>query len=177
MQETEVKLRVASAEAARAALGRLGATRVRERHFEANVLYDDAAGSLRTRGCLLRLRRTEGLATLTYKGARRILEGVKSRVERETQVENADSLQAILEALGLGPIFRYEKYRETFEWRGAEIVVDETPIGTFLEIEGDLPGVHATAAALGYGPRDYVSDSYAALFFASGGTGDMVFPK
>lgn len=177
MQETEVKLRISGPDEARESLERLGAARVRERHFEDNLLYDDAAGSLRARGCLLRLRRTEGIATLTYKGPRRIVEGAKAREERETQVLDADALHAILAAVGLTRIFRYQKYRETFEWRGAEIVIDETPIGTFLEIEGDLESIHAAAEALGYGPKDYVSDSYAGLFFASGGRGDMVFPK
>jgi adenylate cyclase class 2 len=177
VEETEIKLRLAGPEAARAAVERLGAMRGRERHFEDNVLYDDAAASLRAGGSLLRLRRTHGVATLTYKGPRRIVEGVKVREERETRVEDPDALDAILRATGLRPTFRYQKYRETFAWRDLEIVIDETPIGTFLEIEGDLAGIHTAAAALGFGAQDYVSDSYAALFFASGGTGDMVFPR
>jgi hypothetical protein len=57
-----------------------------------------------------------------------------------------------------------------------EVVVDETPIGAFLEIEGEVEAIHAAAAALGFGPADYIRDSYAALFAASGGTGDMLFP-
>ena len=57
-RETEVKLRVASAEAARERLRRAGAELVRERHFEDNVLFDDKAGSLRASGTVLRLRRT-----------------------------------------------------------------------------------------------------------------------
>ncbi len=54
-------------------------------------------------------------------------------------------------------------------------MLDETPIGIFLEIEGDAAGIHAAATALGFGPEDYLTDSYAALFRASGGTGDMLF--
>lgn len=176
MDETEVKLRVSSPEQAREALGRLGAARVRDRHFEDNLIFDDATGSLRARGCLVRLRRTEGHATLTYKGQRRIVEGVRVREERETRVDDADVLQGVFETAGLKPTFRYQKYRETYEWRGVEIVVDETPIGTFFEVEGEVEKIHAAAAALGYTPADYVADSYAALFFASGRTGDMVFP-
>lgn len=113
---------------------------------------------------------------VTFKGPRRIVEGIKSRPETESTVSDPDALQAILGALGLRSVFRYQKYRETFEWKDVEIVVDETPIGTFLEVEGSLDGIHEAAAALGYGPADYLTDSYASLFFASGGTGDMVFP-
>ena len=54
-------------------------------------------------------------------------------------------------------------------------MIDETPIGTFLEIEGPVSAIHEAARALGRGPADYIADSYAALFFASGGTGDMIF--
>ena len=46
----------------------------------------------------------------------------------------------------------------------------------FLEIEGDPAGIHAAASALGFGPGDYVTDSYVGLFLAAGGQGDMVFP-
>ena len=54
-------------------------------------------------------------------------------------------------------------------------MIDETPIGTYLEIEGPVDVIHEAARALGRGPADYIGDSYAALFLASGGIGDMVF--
>lgn len=168
---------MAGPEAARAALGRLGARIVRSRHFEDNLLLDDEVGSLRKTGSVLRLRRTPEGGTLTYKGARRLEQGIKSREEIETPVGDADALQAMLARLGLRQVFRYQKYRETYEWEGQEIVVDETPIGTFLEIEGDVEGIHRTASALGYGREAYLAESYVALFSAAGGRGDMVFPE
>lgn len=173
--ESEIKLRVNGPEEARAALRGIGAARVRERELEDNVLFDGPDAALLAAGKLLRLRRTGGTAVLTYKGPRRLEQGIRSRPEVETSVGDADAARTILEALGLRPVFRYQKYRETYAWKDVEIVVDETPIGTFLEIEGPLEGIHAAAAALGYGRDDYVTDSYAGLFFASGGTGDMVF--
>jgi adenylate cyclase class 2 len=173
--ESEIKLRVGRPDEARALLARLGADKVRDRHLEDNVLFDDAASTLAAAGCLLRVRRTEAGGVLTYKGPRRDREGVKSRREVETTVGDADALQAIVEALGFRPAFRYQKYRAVYRWRDVEIVVDETPIGCFLEIEGALPGIHAAAAALGYAPADYIRDSYVALFAAAGGRGDMVF--
>ena len=177
MTETEVKLRVDGPDAARAAVARLGAALARPRHFEDNVLLDDARGSLRAAGSILRLRRTPTAGLLTFKGPRHLEEGVKSREEVEAPVEDADALQLVLEQLGFRPVFRYQKYRETYTWRGQEIVIDETPIGTFLEIEGDVAGIDAAAAGLGYGRSDYITDSYVVLFFAGGGRGDMVFSK
>jgi len=175
-RETEVKIRVASAEAAREKLQGLGAQVVRERHFEDNVLFDDEGGTLRASGTVLRLRQTHHSAVLTFKGPREIEGGVKSREERETAVDSPEQVRAILRNLGYRPLFRYQKFRETWTHRGQEIEVDETPIGAFLEIEGDLDGIHAVAADLGFSPSDYVTESYVGLFFAGGGQGDMVFP-
>jgi adenylate cyclase class 2 len=176
--ETEIKLRMSGPGPAREAVARLGANLVRPRHFEDNVLLDDERSTLVASGRTLRLRRTEDGATLTFKGPRAQREGVRSRPEIEVEMAAADSdaLEAILRGAGFRPVFRYQKYRETYSLGGVEIVVDETPIGTFLEIEGPPVEIHAAAAALGMGPRDYIADSYAALFFASGGKGDMVFP-
>jgi adenylate cyclase class 2 len=173
--EREIKLRTEGAEAARDALVRLRARLVRARHFEDNVLLDDEAGRLRAAGQLLRIRRTPDGGRLTYKGPRVDSGEVKAREEIEVTVGEPDILQSLLAGLGLRPVFRYQKYRETYAWEGVEIVVDETPVGTFLEIEGPVESIHAAAAALGYRRADYVTDSYAGLFFAAGGTGDMVF--
>ncbi len=174
--ESEIKLPVDGPESARAAVAGLGAVRTRARHFEDNVLYDDARGSLSASGRVLRLRRAEGKAIVTAKGPRQDrADGVKSRTEREVEVADADACDAILGELGYRRVFRYQKYREAWSWRDVEIVVDETPIGTFLEIEGPVATIHEAARALGRRPEDYVGDSYPALFAAAGGTGDMVF--
>ena len=177
--ETEIKLRMPGPGPARDAVTRLGAALARPRHLEDNLLLDDDRSTLVESGRTLRLRRTPEAAVLTFKGPRRDRDGVRSRPEVEVEVKpsEADALEAILRAVGFVPVFRYQKYRETYRLGDLEIVVDETPIGTFLEIEGPPERIHAAAAALGKGPGDYITDSYAGLFFASGGKGDMVFPS
>jgi adenylate cyclase, class 2 len=176
-RETEVKLRVRDLGVVREQLRRAGAELVRARHFEDNLLFDDAARSLRSQGCVLRLRRTPDGGLLTFKGPRRVEAGVKSREERETPVVEPSALDEILRRLGFEPVFRYQKYRESYRHRGQSVEVDETPIGVFLEIEGDLEGIASVASELGYTPADYVGESYVGLFFAAGGEGDMVFEK
>lgn len=175
--ESEIKLRMRGPAPAREALARLGARLVRPRHLEDNTLLDDAGRSLLGSGRLLRLRRTEAGGVLTFKGPRRIEEGIRSREEIEVAAEQPDVLLALFAGLGLEPVFRYQKYRETYAWNDVEIVLDETPIGTFLEIEGPLAGIHKAAAALERGPQDYITSSYAGLFLAAGGSGDMLFDK
>jgi adenylate cyclase class 2 len=176
-RETEVKLRVRDLAAVRETLKRAGAELVRARHLEDNVLFDDPLGSLQSQGCVLRLRRTPDGGLLTFKGPRRVAAGVKSREELQTAVADPDALDGILTRLGYRPIFRYQKYRESFRHRSQSVEVDETPIGAFVEIEGDLEGIALVAAELGYAPADYVGDSYVGLFFAAGGEGDMLFEE
>jgi len=173
--ESEIKLRVDSAEAVRGLLSGIGAALVRPRYFEDNQLFDDAASSLASGGSILRLRRTPEGGVLTYKAPQAGPEGIKSRHEIELAVPDPSALEAILLTLGYRKAFRYQKYRETFGWDGVEIVVDETPIGTFMEIEGDVENIHAAAEALGFARSDYIAESYVGLFSNSGGQGDMVF--
>jgi adenylate cyclase, class 2 len=175
LTETEIKLRAESPEAARQALTAIGAVLESVRHLEDNLVFDDDRSSLRERGGLLRLRETPHENVLTYKGPANTSDGVRHRTELEVIVSDAGITRRMLEGLGFRVRFRYQKYREAYAWKDLEIVVDETPFGTFFELEGEPRSIHDAAAALGYGRDDYITDSYAALFFASGGVGDMVF--
>ena len=58
MTEIEVKIRIQDPKAVREKLLGLGAAVSRERHREANALYDNAAGDLRAGRRALRLRAT-----------------------------------------------------------------------------------------------------------------------
>ena len=112
---------------------------------------------------------------ITFKGPKRVVCGVKSRLEIEFDASEAGAAGELFSRLGYHPIFRYQKYREVYAHGRVEIMLDETPIGTFLEIEGRLSEIRRAATSLGYGIEDYISESYADLFFASGGVGHMVF--
>jgi adenylate cyclase class 2 len=82
----------------------------------------------------------------------------------ETVVSDGLMLLHVLEELGFRVWFRYEKYREEFAHENVTIAIDETPVGTFVEIEGSESGIHETAAALARKPGDYVTDSYRGLY-------------
>ena len=51
----------------------------------------------------------------------------------------ARQMDLILRALGYAPSFRYEKFRAEWTDGKGQVVVDETPIGNFCEIEGPAP--------------------------------------
>jgi adenylate cyclase class 2 len=163
--EREIKLRFESAEEARERIlsPGLGATPLRGRRLQEDCLLDMPGDELLHRRCVLRVRSEGGKSVLTFKGP--VQPGpVKIREEHETIVADGDALLTILHELGLHIWFRYEKYREEFAAEDVIIAIDETPVGTFVEIEGGEEHIHRTAAALGKTRDDYITDSYRTIF-------------
>jgi adenylate cyclase class 2 len=165
-REVEIKLAVPRVEAARTLLRREGFRVIRKRVFEANTVFDTADGFLRKSGCLLRIRTAGKLVTLTYKGVAK-LGRHKSREEIETGVTSEAAAAAVFKRLGYLPLFRYEKYRTEFHQHsgGGIAMLDETPIGVYLELEGTPRWIDATARRLGFKRSDYITDSYGRLYF------------
>ena len=162
--EVEIKLPASDLDGLRVRLGEGGARLLAERHFESNDLYDDTDGSVAARGCVLRLRRTPAGATLTFKGPARFAGGVKTREERETAVSDPESLDRILNGLGYRPRFRYEKHREEWTLDRCVVALDETPIGGFVEIEGEPTAIRGVRPRLELDPADALPYSYADLY-------------
>lgn len=163
MLEREIKLRFESVEAARAAVARTGATPIRGRRLQEDSLLDTADDSLRRRRCVLRVRMESGKSFLTFKGPVQPAMA-KLREELETVIGDGLLLLRVLEELGFRVWFRYQKYREEFARDGVIIAIDETPVGTFVEIEGGDRGIAEVSDALGRGPDDYLLISYRSLF-------------
>jgi adenylate cyclase, class 2 len=177
--EREIKLRFDSAEAARAAVLRAGAMPLHSRRLQEDCLLDTVDEGLHSRRCVLRVRIESGKSLLTFKGP--VQPSVmKLREELETVVGDGPLLLRLLEQLGFRIWFRYQKYREEFALDDVIVAVDETPVGTFVEIEGGDRGIGQTAGALGRGPADYLVDSYRRLYIVHCDArgvppGDMLF--
>lgn len=184
MVETEIKLRVDDRAAMRRRLRRLGFRPLGPRLLERNLVFDTAQHTLRNAQQLLRLRSKGGKWWLTWKGQPRPDTGYKVRQEIETELAEGDPLQEILTHLGFQVAFRYEKYRTEFRQpdRSGTLVLDETPMGDFVELEGPPRWIDRVAAELGFGSQDYILASYATLhadWCARRGVpaGDMAFEK
>lgn len=164
-REVEIKLAVQDAAAAREMLLRAGFAEVEPRSFEANEVYDTPTFELRRASCLLRLREFCGRSILTYKGPPE--PGAHHRrMELETEVGDSSALRAILSELGYEVMFRYEKFRATYGRAGepGHALIDETPIGVYLELEGTPDWIDSTASSLGFGAGAYIRDSYGTLY-------------
>jgi adenylate cyclase, class 2 len=161
--EREIKLRFEDVDTARAAILRTGATAIRGRRLQEDCLLDTHDDQLRERRCVLRVRVESGRSLLTFKGPVQPAMA-KVREELETVVGDGSLVVHMLEQLGFRVWFRYEKYREEFAIDDVIVALDETPVGTFVEIEGGDRGIADTAEALGRGRDDYLLDSYLRLY-------------
>jgi adenylate cyclase class 2 len=152
-----------------------GAVPLRPRRLQRDALFDADDGTLKQRGCALRVRTDGDLTILTFKGTPQ--PGLmKTREEHETAVADPIALAHLLEGLGFQVWFRYEKFREEFVAPDVVIAVDETPVGTYVEIEGEEHAIIATASALGRTEADFIRQSYRALFIAASAAGEIVGP-
>lgn len=163
-KEVEIKFRVGDRKAMSRALRLTGFRQVTPSTREMNSLYDLPGQQLRGRGELLRLRKYGEAWVLTHKSKGKSGRH-KVRTELETRVESGREMDAILRALGYAPTFRYEKNRSEWSDGIGHAVIDETPIGIFAELEGPARWIERTARALGIAAGDYITQTYADLFF------------
>lgn len=177
--EYEVKLR-GERDALLAALAGAGARASGPRMLEDDYVLDTPDRRILHEGGLLRLRRRDDGFLLTWKGRSDAHGEVKAMNEVETAVTDGEAARALLERLGYGVTLRYQKYRTPFccPAPGCEalaLTLDETPLGCFIEIEGDPEAIHRCAAELGFSRADYETRSYLEIHRAENGDGDMVF--
>jgi predicted adenylyl cyclase CyaB len=144
-------------------------TLIKPRHFEDNWLLDTADRSLFNQGAALRVRKANGRGLVTYKGE--VEEGahslLKIREEIESDTSDPDRLIVLFERIGFHRAFRYQKYRTGYSLAldACELAVefDETPIGNFIEIEGDEPEVLRVLEGAGFTTSEIIRESYPEL--------------
>ena len=188
-RETEIKLKVEDVKTFERKLKKLGAKTVGAgdgRVHEFNTIFDTPDGGLAKHGQLLRIRTETAGGKGKAGGAKRIVltfkqptvrgvseEGARFKVREETETELTDSiaLTKIFEGLGMRGLFSYEKYRTTWKLGAKEkwakdllIEVDETPVGTYVELEGPPETIDRAAEAFGFARKDYLVKNYLTLY-------------
>ena len=79
-------------------------------------------------------------------------------------VEDCDALAQIFNQLGYNPVFRYEKFRTEWELADGHLVLDETPIGVWAELEGVPEWIESMLSQLGIASELCSTESYGKLF-------------
>lgn len=196
MRETEVKIKVTDGVSVYSRITGFAEGIVPLVLFEDDTLYDFPDIRLFKAGSIFRLRRSSAAVRdeagkytakpdpekykLTWKGPSDTSRGYKEVEELEFDVSEPAAMSGMLRSFGLTPLFRYQKYRSVFELRGVKIIYDETPMGLFLEIEGEADKIDETAGGLGFARPDFISLDYYSLWRAycrenNMPEGDMLF--
>jgi adenylate cyclase class 2 len=172
--EIELKFPVADPQALQSRLPNLGFHLVTPRTYEHNTLFDTPTRDLRAKRQILRLREYGGVHTLTHKriddSASSDISRYKIRIETETTVSDPHALAEIFRQIGYTPAFIYEKYRTEYSIFDAatnttpHLVLDETPIGTYVELEGPTDWIDRTLTQLNVDLSTCITDSYGKLF-------------
>jgi adenylate cyclase, class 2 len=169
-EEIEIKLKVLNRRDLKKRVKALGFSESAPRVYERNVLYDFPDRSLTKRRCALRLRSAGGRHWVTFKSKPSGSEKYKIREEIETGVGDGQQLSRILQALGLRPVFSYDKHRTTYITRSAParrkqptLAFDETSAGDYIELEGPQGWIDRVASQLGFDESQYITTSYVSL--------------
>lgn len=165
--EIELKFPVADVRRLRASALALGFEVLTERTFESNTLYDSTDRALRVKKQILRLRNYGGICTLTHKRKADMNDTdvhYKTRIETESEVQDCEAMAEVFAQLGYLPVFKYEKFRTELAHNGGKLVLDETPIGIWAELEGEPAWIDSMLASLGIAESDCITDSYGKLF-------------
>lgn len=164
-QETEVKFSVPALDAVAARLAEAGAELAVPRVYERNIRYENAQKTLKAQGIVVRLRQDQR-ARLTYKEPPQPGgdEDIPSRFEAEVEVSDFDTMALILQKLGYSPAMTYEKFRTTYRLHDTEVVLDEMPYGSFVEIEGVPDAIRRVIPLLGLENARRHKSNYVQLF-------------
>lgn len=162
-QEIEVKFLIKDYERLMHKIQNLGLICARPRTHELNLRYDTPDQGLVSASQVLRLRKDD-LARLTFKGPGKLQEDVLTRKEIEVVVSDFEATHRLLEALGYQVVLIYEKYRANYLIDTLILSLDETPLGVFVELEGESPAqVKSAAKLLGLDWEQRINLSYSAL--------------
>jgi adenylate cyclase class 2 len=165
--ETELKLRIPATGPYGSLLTALSFREVTPSQPEVSTLWD-RNGEMRAGGSALRTRRYAGQSRLTWKGPKVPDAILKIRPELETGIEDLESLEAILRALGFKPVLCMEKLRAVWVRAELEACLDETPFGCYLELEGEPQAIRTAMEGLGLATDRAEPRSYPELYQAHG---------
>ncbi len=140
MIEKEVKLRISSIDGVRKTIDQNG-FRFIDKYIETDIYFQHPCRDFRESDEALRIRyrcSSSGCVyRLTYKGPKKVVEGIKHRSEYEIGISDSDNAISILNNLGFRQVLSFSKIRYVYRDRDAEISIDYLcGVGVFMEIEG-----------------------------------------
>lgn len=130
-----MKIPVPDLQAVRGRLIRLGFIRMGTRS-ERDVYYNARDRDFGETDEALRVREAGSECTLTYKGPRLPVHGLKAREELTVHLDSVAAMEEILQHLGLNRVMEVRKRREVFRSEDVTVTLDEVEgLGPYVEIE------------------------------------------
>lgn len=165
--EIEAKLKVLSHDQVKEKLTQLDAEFIEEQKQTDSYFDNSKSGMLKEDKCLrIRTQQTASSVKtfITHKGPKQPT-CFKTRQEIEFQVEDADSAEQLLLALGYQPVQIVEKTRQLWQFENCQVALDQvTELGSFVEIEGPSEQQIADVQKkLGLANLKHIPESYACL--------------
>jgi predicted adenylyl cyclase CyaB len=156
-KEIEIKFKIESIEKLREKLKENGA-QFRGKAFQKTFRFDTHEKKLEKMNKFLRVR-TGFKKTLTLK--EKIEDkNFKKRKETELEIEDPKKMTSILKKLGFTKILIMEKNREKWFFKKTEIVIDELPMGKFIEIEGSEDSIEKVIKILNLDSKKRILGTY-----------------
>jgi adenylate cyclase class IV len=163
--------------------------------FEDDRLFDFEDNRLSKSGSIFRLRAAypyipdkneidiKGVNyRFTWKSPAEGEAGFKVMNEIELIVEGRQPVYEFIRSFALEEVFQYQKYREIYHLESVEVLIDYTPMGYVMEIEGERTEIDKLAGFFGFTRQDYNNMDYYCLwqdYRAKEGiqSKDMIFPE
>jgi len=134
-EELEVKLRVEDPERVSEAISKIGGQLIAS-VVEEDTYFAHPCRDLASTDEALRLRSSDGVLELTYKGPRASAEGAKSMPEVTLRLQDAGSALELLDRLGFRRVALVRKRRSYYRVGAAIVTLDDVDgLGTFVELE------------------------------------------
>ena len=158
MQEIEVKILEVNREKVEEKLARLGARKIYDDDIQ-TFFFDFKDGRIVKTKDVLRLRKEQGKTELTYKKVH-ATQTAKNAEEYSVEVSNIETMQKILEYLGLVATEKMLKHRISYEVDNVRFDIDRYLdnykfIPEFMEIEAEnVDAIYKYAELLGFKPKD-----------------------
>lgn len=126
--------------------------------FERTVRFDTNDQVLEKSGRFLRTR-TGFKNVITFK--RKIdSDDFKEREEIEFEISDPEKMNYILKNLGFSKILIMEKNREKWNYKNTEVVLDELPMGNYIEIEGEKESIFEVVKDFQLNIDDKITGTY-----------------
>jgi len=147
--ETETKFLLSNPMKVETQLLNASAKLIQPKTHEINYRLDSQDLRFRSENKVLRLRK-DSSSWLTFKEPGSYQDGICVREELEIPVGDIQTAIKLFEAIGFHIEQIYEKYRTIYLLNDVYVMIDELPIGNYVELEGNNPDqIKETAKFLG----------------------------